>query len=100
MRGQERGEHRFEAWSARGLPTRVVVGAGLDDAAPTVREDSAHGPDGARHFRKTRWREVGAERVERRYAVGRFEEVVLRLPSANMFPLTASRACAADNECK
>ena len=48
-------DHRFVAWSARGLPTRVVVGAGLDDAAPTVREDFAHGPDGARHFRKTRW---------------------------------------------
>ena len=30
----------------------------------------------ARHFRKTRWREGVAERVERRYAVGRFEEVV------------------------
>ena len=69
-------DHRFTAWSARGLPTRVVVGAGLDDAAPTVREDFAHGPDGARHFRKTRWREGAAERVERRYAVGRFEEVV------------------------
>ena len=69
-------DHRFVAWSARGLPTRVVVGAGLDDAAPTVREDFAHGPDGARHFRKTRWRKDGAERVERRYAVGRFEEVV------------------------
>ena len=68
-------DHRFVAWSARGLPTRVVVGAGLDDAAPTVREDFAHGPDGARHFRKTRWRKDGAERVERRYAVGRFEEV-------------------------
>ena len=69
-------DHRFVAWSARDLPTRVVVGSGLDDAAPTVREDFAHGPDGVRHFRKTRWREGGAEMTERRYAVGRFEEVV------------------------
>ena len=69
-------DHRFVAWSARGLPTRVVVGASLDDAAPTVREDFAHGPDGARHFRKTRRREGGVEFTERRYAVGGFEEVV------------------------
>ena len=69
-------DHRFVTWNARNEATRVLVGDSSTDATPTVREDLARGPDGALHFRRTAWREDGAERVERRYVVGRFEEVV------------------------
>ena len=70
------GATTLREYNARGyLPTRVVTGASLDDASPTAGEDFAHGPDGARCFLKTRRREEGEEKVERRYTVGRFEEV-------------------------
>ena len=69
-------DHRHITWNARGEATRVLLGSSATDTTPTVREDFARGPDGALYFRKSAWRENGAERVERRYTVGRFEEVV------------------------
>ena len=68
--------HRHVTWNARGEATRVLVGDGPADATPTLREDFARGPDGVLHFRRSAWRVDGAERVERRYRAGGFEEVV------------------------
>ena len=75
-------DHRFVTWNARGEAERVLVGGSATDATPEAREDFARGPDGGLYFRKSAWREDGAERVERRYVVGGFEDVVPASPTA------------------
>ena len=75
-------DHRFVTWNARGEAERVLVGGSATDATPEAREDFARGPDGGLYFRKSAWREDGAERVERRYVVGGFEDVVPASPMA------------------
>ena len=45
----------FIEWNARGLATEVTLGAA--DPTPTAREVFFYGPDGARYFRKSVWKE-------------------------------------------
>ena len=70
------GDRRIR-WSARGQALRVSLGA--DAAAPEVRDEFRYGPDGARRFHKSAWRDGDARRTERTFYAGRFEE---RLPDA------------------
>lgn len=67
---------RFVGWDARGRPARVVVGSGLADTTPAVRETFRHGPGGARYERFAEWREGDAAKSARTVRVGTYEETL------------------------
>lgn len=71
------GDDRFISWSARNLPTNITLGASVNDAAPTARDELAYDADGGRYYKKSTWRDgQGIQQTEHTFYVGEFEEIV------------------------
>ena len=73
------GVDRYFDWNARGLLEKVVAGDSLTDATPEAAEEYAYGPDGARYYRKSTWKDASDSEnvtypVEHRFYLGGFEE--------------------------
>ena len=73
------GVDRYFDWNARGLLEKVVAGDSLTDATPEAAEEYAYGPDGARYYRKSTWKDASdpdnvTYSVEHRFYLGGFEE--------------------------
>ena len=75
------GVDRYFDWNARGLLKLVVFGDSLTDTTPEAAEEYAYGPDGARYYRKSTWKDDSdpdnvTYPVEHRFYMGGFEERV------------------------
>ena len=72
----------FIDWNARGLAEKVTVGESADDTAPTARDSFRYGPDGARYFKKSEWKEqtttggmtTTVSKTSRKYYAGAYEK--------------------------
>ncbi len=67
------GGVRWLSYNAANQPTRIVIGSGLNDPAPAVREDFRYDPNGRRYAKETTWQEAGGTRTEEVHYVGNVE---------------------------
>ena len=68
------GDDTLIGWNGRGLAETIDVAS---DAGPVSSEAFAYGPDGARHHRKSVWKDGSATRTEHTFYAGAFEERLL-----------------------
>lgn len=73
-------EDKWLEYNVANQPTKIVIGNGLADPTPQVREVFRYDPNGRRYARETTWQENGNTRTEEVHYVGDVEIISYPLP--------------------